>query len=195
MPELALVGQRRLGTCRRQRHFDERKLDGCSNSALSFDTTRPDNATFGNTGGTGGTANIYVDSSVTVGSLTFDGGSSAKYLLTSRNSNDNITINNGVTANASVTLATGKLNKIYLGYFRQTWNVASGTLTVARQMEFGKPRRRVLPRPAADIEVVLSCQLWRRHDNLNGGELLVATGGNLPGGNSPVTVGPGASSK
>ena len=116
--------------------------DGVSISGGTFDSGRPDNATFGNSAGTNGTANIYISNGpangVTVGSLTFNGSNAAQYTISGSTANASaggyLTINNGVTANQSAYLGipTGTysgLKVLLLGY-SQTWNVASGNLEV-----------------------------------------------------------------
>ena len=88
---------------------------------LSFDSTRPDSAVFGNTSGSGGAAAISVSGAVTAGSLTFNGGNSAQYTL----NGGTIAVNAGVSAGQSATLNSAMV----LGY-SQTWSVSSGTLAV-----------------------------------------------------------------
>jgi len=89
-------------------------------AGLLFDSTRPDNATFGSTTAGGGTAVVSVTGLVTAGSLTFNGGNSAQYTL----SGGTILVNSGVSALQSATLNSAMV----LGY-SETWSVSSGTLT------------------------------------------------------------------
>ncbi|MGO9115295.1 MAG: beta strand repeat-containing protein [Thermoguttaceae bacterium] len=97
------------------------KWTDLSTAGLTFDSSRPDNVTFGNTSGTGGAATVTVSGAVTAGSLTFNGGNSAQYTL----SGGTLTVNDGVSAAQSANLVN---NEIVLGY-SQTWSVASGTLS------------------------------------------------------------------
>ncbi len=106
--------------------------DGTS-AGLTFDSNRPDNATFGNPSGTGGSATITVSGAVTAGSITFNGGTAAQYTIqgtgTTFSSAGTLAIDNGITANQSATLT--RIKDIALGY-SQTWSIASGqTLTLA----------------------------------------------------------------
>ncbi len=94
-------------------------------AGLTFDSTRPDNVTFGNTSGSGGFATVTVSGSVTAGSITFNGGNAAQYLITGNNGV--LTINNGITANQS---ASFNPKNLILGY-SQSWSIASGTLAVS----------------------------------------------------------------
>ena len=110
-------------------------------AGLTFNSNSPDNATFGNPNGSGGTASVWVpNSGVTIGSLTFNGSNAAAYTLTGNTATSSeyggvIQINDGITALQSAYLgnrasgAKSGISKILLGY-SQTWNVASGTLEV-----------------------------------------------------------------
>ena len=103
-----------------------------SSGSLSFDSSRPDNAVFGNANGSGGTAIVTVSGAVTVGSMTFNGSNSAQYEITG--SAGTLTIINGVTANQSASFGAAHnpypAGGIYLGG-SQTWSVSSGcTLNV-----------------------------------------------------------------
>jgi fibronectin-binding autotransporter adhesin len=99
-------------------------------AGLTFDSTRPDNATFGNPSGSGGAKTVSVSGAVTAGSITFNGGNAAIYDINgtgSGGSGGTLAIDNGITANQTATL--GPIKAVILGY-SQTWSVASGTLSV-----------------------------------------------------------------
>ena len=97
-------------------------------AGLSFDSSRPDNVTFGNAGAAskGSAATVTISSAITVGSLAFNGGNSSPYTISGSGS---LTIDGGVTAQQSTTLSNGASTVIVLGG-SQTWNVASGALTL-----------------------------------------------------------------
>lgn len=91
-------------------------------AAASWDSTRPDNVTFGN-GGAGGTVSLTTD--ITAGSITFGPVSGGNYTI---NTNGHtLTIAALVTANSSATLAGSVLIST-----PETWTVTtSSTLTVS----------------------------------------------------------------
>jgi fibronectin-binding autotransporter adhesin len=150
---------------------------------LSFDSTRPDNATFGNPSGTGGTAAVAVSGAVTAGSLTFNGGNSAKYSLT-ENSSSVLTINNGITALASATLgslttpALGN-GKVYLGY-SQTWDVASGTLLVDERKGIFQSTVSNLAKTGSGILDLACAANYTGGTTLSGGEIYMGGNNFLP---------------
>jgi autotransporter-associated beta strand protein len=94
-------------------------------AGLTFDSTRPDNATFGNPAGSGGFRTVTVSGAVEAGSLTFNGSNAAQYVI--NGTSGTLTIDNGINANQTATL--GVIKGLTLGY-SQTWNVAAGTLSV-----------------------------------------------------------------
>jgi autotransporter-associated beta strand protein len=94
-------------------------------AGLTFDSTRPDNATFGNPAGSGGFKTVTVSGAVEAGSLTFNGSNASQYVI--NGSSGTLTVDNGITANQTATL--GVIKGLTLGY-SQTWSVAAGTLSV-----------------------------------------------------------------
>jgi autotransporter-associated beta strand protein len=109
------------------------KWTDLSNPGLTFDSSRPDNATFGNPSGNHGTATVTVSGAVTAGSITFNGSNAASYSIVpvgypSSVTGGTLTINNGVSAMQSALLYDYAM---VLGY-SQTWSVAAkSTLSVA----------------------------------------------------------------
>ena len=99
-------------------------LGGGSNSIV-FDSTRPDNAIFGTSGGTTG-ADVTVNLSGTATANSFNFlGNSAKYKLTG----GTLMVMSGGTASQSTEIASN----VELGSqsSNQVWNIASGTLTAS----------------------------------------------------------------
>ncbi len=162
--------------------------------ALSFDSTRPDNATFGNPGGSGGSYNVSVGGAVTVGMLTFDGSNSANYALTSANASSVLTINGGITALGSGTLGNKTpslgLGEIYLGY-SQTWNVASGTLLVQERGQIYQSTVAGLTKTGSGVLNMLSKCNYTGGTTLDAGRMYMGGANYLPPAGL-VTIAPGA---
>jgi len=149
-------------------------------AGLRFDSTRPDNAAFGNASGGGGTAVVSVTGLVTAGSLTFNGGNSAVYTL----NGGTITVNGGVSALESATLNS----EIVLGY-SQTWSVASGTL--AANGGISEATQSSLTKTGGGTLVLQAGNTYSGGTTLTGGVISVQAADALPA-NGAVVIGQGA---
>jgi fibronectin-binding autotransporter adhesin len=151
-------------------------------SHLIFDSTRPDNAAFGNPAGTGGSASVFVSGAVTVGNLTLNGGNAARYSLVG-NANSILTVNGGITALGSASLAapssSNRIGKLYLGY-SQTWDVASGTLLAQTRSGIFQSTVSGLTKTGSGVlDLACACK-YTGGTTLSGGEIFVAGNAFLP---------------